>query len=294
MDDVGHVRLIDSHSERVRSDHYILAIVNEILLIPHALTVVESRVIARCGETVFIQKIAYFFNVSSRLAVNDSAFIVPLTDKVDQRILLPTRRMHLKIQIRSVKARDYTERRTKRELFGNIVAHELGCRRGKRRNHGTVRQGGNKSRNFQIARSEIVAPLRNAMCLIDRDHSDIKTACEIAKALRFKPLGGDIHDLIHPRAQVIINLQKLIISQRAVDISGGYVRALERHDLILHQGDQRRHDKGDPPEHQSGDLITKALSAARRHYPKHVAPAGDRIDQALLPRAKFRISEIML
>ena len=58
-------------------------------------------------------------------------------------------------------------------------------------------------------------------------------------------------------------------------------------DLVLHQGDQRRDDDGEPAKHQSGNLVDQRLPRAGRHDGEDVLAGKQRVDGFLLPGAEF-------
>ena len=58
MDNKADVRLVYTHTKRVRSNHNPLAVVDEIVLIFDSLRILQSRVIARRGNTARVEHIA--------------------------------------------------------------------------------------------------------------------------------------------------------------------------------------------------------------------------------------------
>ena len=62
-------------------------------------------------------------------------------------------------------------------------------------------------------------------------------------------------------------------------------------DLILHQGDQRRDDDGDPVEQERRQLVAEALAGSRRKHRKGGAAGEQCLDDPLLPGSKFGEAE---
>jgi hypothetical protein len=60
----------------------------------------------------------------------------------------------------------------------------------------------------------------------------------------------------------------------------------QRHDLILHQGDQWRHDNGGAAAYQGGNLKTQRFTAAGRHENEGVAAIADVVYDVCLLVAK--------
>ena len=57
--------------------------------------------------------------------------------------------------------------------------------------------------------------------------------------------------------------------------------------LVLHQGDERTDDDGEPVEHQRGELVDERLAAPRRHDDERVPPLEQRLHR--LPLAMLEI-----
>ena len=132
------------------------------------------------------------------------------------------------------------------------------------------------------------------MRLVHRQQGDRQTPRQLRKAVGLQTLGRDVQQLIHAPPDIVVHPRKLLAGQRAVDIRRRHARVFQRHHLILHQGNQRRHDHRHPRQQQGGDLVAEAFPAAGRHDAQHVAPVQHRVDQPLLPAAEGRIAEMVL
>ena len=131
------------------------------------------------------------------------------------------------------------------------------------------------------------------MRLVDGDKRDLKLLRKGAEAVGQQPLGRDIKQLICAIARVAVRLAQLVQTHGAVDAPGGDARVPQRHDLILHERDQRRDDERHPRQQQGGQLIAEAFPAARRHHAERVAPGKHRVDQRLLSRTECRKAKIL-
>ena len=131
------------------------------------------------------------------------------------------------------------------------------------------------------------------MRLVDGDKRDLKLLRKGAEAVGQQPLGRDIKQLICAIARVAVRLAQLVQTHGAVDAPGGDARVPQRHDLILHERDQRRDDERHSRQQKGGQLIAEAFPAARRHHAERVAPGKHRVDQRLLSRTECRKAKIL-
>ena len=97
-----------------------------------------------------------------------------------------------------------------------------------------------------VVAAEIVAPLRDAMRLVDREQRD--AAC--ARACRAQcgmseALGGDVEQVERAVAQRPFDRGGLAGRQRGIERGGAHPGLAQRVDLVLHQRDQRRDDDAD-------------------------------------------------
>ena len=131
------------------------------------------------------------------------------------------------------------------------------------------------------------------MRLINGDKWNFELLRKRAEAVGQQPFGRNIEQLICTIVRVAVRLAQFIQTHGTVDAPGRDPRVPQRHDLILHQRDQRRDDKRYPRQQQRGQFITEAFSAARRHNAKRVASGKNGVDQRLLARTEFGKSEIL-
>ena len=293
MDDVGNVRLVDAHAEGVRGDHDGAAVADEILLILPPLVRAESGVVARGGETAALQQLADLLDALARGTVDDAALVPAFFEQLEQRPALVLRPQDLKAQVRPVKAGDDRHRVLQLQDADDVAAHLRRRRGGEGGQGGPPRQLLQKVQNFQIARAEILPPLGDAVRLVDREQRDLQLLRERAEAVGQQPLRRDVENLVSAEARVAVGLAQLLDGHGAVDAAGRDAGVLQGHDLILHERDERRDDERQPRQQQGGQLIAKALAAARRHDAEHIAPGQDRVDKRLLPLPEGRKPKIL-
>ncbi len=149
--------------------------------------------------------------------------------------------LHSIHQVRPVKRADEDLRNLQLKLPHHVVAHAL---RGRRR----VGMHGDSGKQFfqppqrAIFRPEVVAPLANAMRLIDGEERHREVFKEIERALHHQPLGGQVQQLDATRADVGRNFAFFAGQKRAVHAGGRHTAIAQSVDLILHQGNEGRND----------------------------------------------------
>ena len=133
-----------------------------------------------------------------------------------------------------------------------------------------------------VVGAEIVAPLADAMRLVDRQQAQPRAPdClqEPAAAEPFRHHVDDPHLAAGDRIQAALLLAR---AERAVDVRDRQAQAAELVDLVLHQRDQRRDDQRQPVEHQRRQLVAEALASAGRHYAQAIATRQHGADHLFL------------
>ena len=125
----------------------------------------------------------------------------------------------------------------------------------------------------EVVRPEVVAPLGDAVRLVDHEEADPRLADALEEPGRGEPLGRDVEQ---PRAPGHRAVDRRAVRRRVLlrvderDLAGR--DALERLHLVLHQRDERRDHQREVGPHQRGQLVAERLARARRHDDEHVAP----------------------
>ena len=144
----------------------------------------------------------------------------------------------------------------------------------------------------QVVRPEIVAPLADAVRLVDGKEGDAAAAHE-AHAPR-QALRCQVEEL-QLSARKRLHDAVVLLARVGGDERGGRnpVRGELRH-LVAHQRDQRRDDDGEPLPHQGRKLVAERLAPAGRHDGEHVAARLDRPHDLLLPGPEGVVAEGLL
>lgn len=165
------------------------------------------------------------------------------------------------------------------------------------RARGRVRRGGERHRlhaaerglNFAklgVFRAEIVAPLRDAMRLVDGQHRDFAALEQFERFGFQEPFGRYVNEAQLAARNALQNcavLGRIVarIERRCRDAVAAKLR-----DLIAHERDQRRHHDGEPVAQQRRQLVAQRFAAAGRHDRQHVAVRKNRSDDLGLAWAK--------
>ena len=115
-----------------------------------------------------------------------------------------------------------------------------------------------------VLRTEIVAPLRNAVRLVDGVERYLDFAQKRDVVLLGKRLGGEIEQLGAPLQHVGAHLRHGgLVERRIEEMGDARLRRESAHGvhLILHQGDQRRNDDRHAVHQQRRQLVTERLAA---------------------------------
>ena len=123
----------------------------------------------------------------------------------------------------------------------------------------------------QIFRPEVVAPLRDAMGLVDRQQRDLGALEQLERVGLGQPLGRDVDEAKLAARDPVEDLPVLDEIVGRVQARGRDAVAAELRHLVAHQRDQRRHHDGEAVAQQRRQLVAQRLAAARRHDRQHVA-----------------------
>ena len=203
---------------------------------------------------------------------------------------------HRKTYVRPVEGANENARLRRKKLL-----HDVGPgRRIRRRGHGDelhlpfARDGSRDLGEIGVFGPEIMAPLRDAMRLVDGQNIGPRRAQQRLRVSAHEPLGCDIKETIAALPQAL--LDRGVIARAVDGIQSGRrdaARAQLLH-LIAHQGDQRRDDDGEARAHDGWKLITKRLAGAGRHHGEDVLAVENGLKHFQLPRPEVGKAETAL
>ena len=189
---------------------------------------------------------------------------------------------HRQPQVRPVERFDEEFRRR-----GEQLAHDFRARRriGGRRD-GEDLPRADRVRRFaqrQIVRAEIVAPLRDAMGFVDRQQVDAGGGEQRTRIAAHQPFRRHVEQAQPARRQGAFDVAALVERISRMQRACGDAERCQPVHLVAHQGDQWRHDDGEPAAHDRRQLVAERLAGAGRHDGEHVLAGEHRAEDLVLP-----------
>ena len=197
------------------------------------------------------------------------------------------------VEIGAVEAGDVAGGVAELELVGDVLADALGGRGGER-HEGDLREAFAELGNLPILGAEIVAPLADAVRLINGEEVHAPTF-EIGEHPReHEAFGRGVEEAELAVVQAAQAGASLVgveggIQERRRDAAGG-----ERVHLVFHQRDEGRDDDGEAAAGERGELETQRLAAAGGQQGDHVLARERVADDLLLQRAEAGVAEVLL
>ena len=231
-------------------------------------------------------------HLTARQTVDDAGLPAMTREDVLDLALEIRAREHAIHEVRPVERSDQLDRRAQAELRHDVAPDAAGgrCRE---RVEARVRPAVAQRRELAVLGPEVMAPLADAVRLVDGHESRRAAAEEREKsvaALADEPLGRNVDQAVPSVADAGSDRRAFLGRERAVE--PGRVDAVgdERVDLIFHQRDERRHDERQTVAHERGRLKTQRLAAAGREHDERVASGEDRVHRLALQRTERRVA----
>ena len=139
----------------------------------------------------------------------------------------------------------------------------------------------------QVGGPEVVAPLRDAVGLVDGEQLHVHAHDAQPERFRSQPLGSHVEELDVAVDAVVQGDVDLPGRESGVDGHGRDAPGPQAVDLVLHQGDERRDDDAETLAGERGNLVGERLAAARGHEREGVAARQHRPDDLGLHGAEF-------
>ena len=146
-------------------------------------------------------------------------------------------------------------------------------------------------RELHVFGAEIVAPLRDAVRLVDGEQREFRAREQIQRAVEQQALGGDIQQVEFAAQQLRFDGARLRRVERGIEKFRAHAGLLQRRHLVLHQRDQRRHHDAGTGAGDGRNLEAQRLAAAGRHEHQRVAAGHERADHFRLRAAEAFVAE---
>jgi len=163
--------------------------------------------------------------------------------------------------------------------------------RGRQRQHGRAAQRAAGVAQRTEGGPEVVAPLRDAVRLVDDEQPDALFLQQPERAQVGQALGRREHDAHGAARQQRLVLEAAVGVQRRVQLHGRHAALRQRVALILHQRDQRRDDDGERVAQHGRQLVAQRLAGPGGHDGQRAAAGQHARDDLGLARAQFAQAE---
>ena len=176
------------------------------------------------------------------------------------------------------------------QLRGDVVLHQ-GRGGGGERDDRRGPQRRQVLAEHAVVGPEIVAPLRDAVRLVDGDQRRLALGQHLREAGDAQALRRDEEELQRAVEVVDAGLARGGAVAAGVDALHGEAALLELGHLIFHQGDQRADHQRGAAARDAGQLVAERLAGAGRHHQQDVAAVDHGLADGLLAGAEGRESE---
>ncbi len=170
------------------------------------------------------------------------------------------------------------------QLPGHVVQHLIGRGSGEGEDRRSAHRL-DRGTEAEEGRTEVVAPLREAMCLVDDEEIDLDRLQDVDEGGIFQSLRRGEHELDFAGLERSQRILELCGIDRGVHLARFHAERIQLVGLILHQGDQRRDHDRRPGKVQCRQLVTQRLARAGRHHRDRVAAFDDGTNDLFLARA---------
>ena len=245
VDHPADVGLVDAHAEGDRGADDLHLVAQEKLLVFGAFLVAEPGVVGPGGEAAVGERLGHALGGGARGAIDDAALVLALFHELEdllERFVLGGDAVG---EVGAVETRDKSRRVAQAQVLHDVAAHAFGGRRGERHD-GDVGQQDAELGELPVLGAEIVAPLGDAVRLVDGDRLHVPGLQIFLPVIEHETLGRGVEQPPFAAVQAGEPRASLLGAERGVEVGGGDAHFLELIHLILHQRDQGRHHHRQP------------------------------------------------
>ena len=275
MADVAHVRLVDTHAEGDRRDHHDAGPMEERILIGISDAGIETGMIGQRVDALGRELVREPLDALARRAIDDAALALVAADEVHdlpRRIVLTH---ESQMQVRPVERADEDARFAAEQFRHDLVAGaRIGA--GGHRDDRRIAERGSRGAQVHVFRAEVVAPLRDAMCLVDGEAVDAGLAQPVERPGLQQALRRHVEQPHRTRLQRRLDDRIVGVGISRMQRAGDDAAIGQLAHLVAHQRDQRRHHDGQLAAHHRGELVAQRFSGAGRHHGEHILTGEQR------------------
>src|SRR5436309_2512230 len=291
VDHVADVRLVDAHPEGDRRHHDVDLVAREGVLVARPHGVLEAGVVRHGAHSGGVEELGQGLDVLPGQHVDDAALARAPADVGEEVLARPAavallvRREH---QVRAEERALEPVGLHHAELADDVAGHPAGGGGGEREDRDAAELVLEPAQ-AAVCGTEVVAPLRDAVRLVDHDERHAHPA-EEAPEPALEPLGRHVDELVLARREPAEAVAARLPVERRLDDRGAEAVAREPVHLVLHERDERAHHEDGARQETRRDLDGARLASAGRHDADAVPPAQDRVGDLLLSRAEALVA----
>jgi hypothetical protein len=279
--DEADVGFVDAHAEGDGGDDDVDVVPVEGFLVPGPLQVPEAGVVGEGLDAVAGEEGGGRFHVFSGGAVDDAGFPGVLFQEGEDLIIEAAFWQDAVVEIGPVERRPHLERVAQTELADRVPLDLLGGGGGE----GGDGHGGEvlpQAREEEVVGAELVAPLRDAVRLVDGKEADADLFQFLQERVEGEALRGRVEEVQVARVEIVRNgasfgrRLRRVHEGRAQAVLAGPVH------LVLHERDEGADDDAAAGKKVGGELVAEGLAPSRGHHHEGVPAAEDGLDDLFL------------
>ncbi len=250
--------------------------------------------VAGGGDAALAEVVADLLDGAAAHAVDDAAALRPVGDEARERLVLgaPARGpLDRKREVGPVEARHDAQGVLEAKGALDVLAHLAGGGCGERHDGAAGLELVDELANALVAGTKVVAPLRDAVGLVDGEQAGRLLVRQVEKGGVVEALGRHIEQRELARPRLVENLEAVGRGERAVEAGRGDAQLTQGADLVAHERDEGRHHDGEAAEGQGGHLVADRLACRGGHDGHDVLPGKGGVDDLLLVRAKAWVAK---
>ena len=287
----AHVGLVDAHAEGDGGHNHVALLVQERVLVVDAHLLVEAGVVGAGAHVVHAQQLGNFLHLLAAQAVNDAGLALVLLHVLNQLLFGVVLGAHLVVEIGAVEAGFEDAGVVHVQVFLDVQLH-FGRGRGREGNNGHVAaQVVDDAANLAVLGPEVVAPLRDAVGLVDGHEADGAFQQELDGVVLGQAFGGHVEQAYFAAHHVFLHPLHLRFGQGRIIHLRIHAEGPELVDLVFHQGDEGRNNDGRARHHQGRQLVAQAFARAGGHNHEGVVPGQHVLNNSLLRAPKLAVAE---
>ena len=191
MNHKTHVRFVDAHTKRNRGADDLNLVADECLLIFGARRGIEPGVVGGTAQALLGEPLGQTLGGIPARAVNDAALAVVPLGYVQNLVQGLAASDHPVGEVAAIETGDETTRIAKLQLRDDVLPHAIGGG-GSQCHHRCLRKTAAQCGDLPVLRAKVVAPLADAVCLVDSDQPRLPLGQALEHFRQHQPLWRDV------------------------------------------------------------------------------------------------------